>query len=210
MLVSCSIPPLSNSEPWPLSHFFSFFYFFFVLSFLGPSIGPPPSASFPVFQNSVSFDFEVVRMGAGYGAALEGAGAPFGGDEHATASLLRRVQSFDAANAAVAASQERLQLLAPDDPRQPRPLLTENFMLKHFKVRNEREAGRSRPALGRVWGRESMVLLFKRTEASATNGAAGYPAASSPVPSGPSRASVPPFPRGRQNGSRASSWSRNN
>jgi len=201
--------PLSNSEPWPLSPLFFLFFLFFVLSFLGPPIGPPPSASFPVFQNSVSFDFDVVRMGAGYGAALEGAGAPFGGDEHATASLLRQVQSFDAANAAVAASQERLQLLAPDDPRQPRPLLTDNFMLKHFKVRNEREAGRSRPALGRVWGRESMVL-FKRTEASATNGASGYPAASSPVPSGPSRASVPPFPRGRQNGSRASSWSRNN
>ena len=202
-----NFPPFQTHNSGALATFFLFFLFF-VLSFLGPPIGPPPSASFPVFQNSMSLDFDVARMGAGYGAALEG--APFGGDEHATASLLRRVQSFNAANAAVAASQERLQLLAPDDPRQPRPLLTENFMLKHFKVRNEREAGRSRPALGRVWGRESMVLLFKRTEASATNGAAGYPAASSPVPSGPSRASVPPFPRGRQNGSRASSWSRNN
>ena len=57
----------------------------------------------------------------------------------AASSFLQHVESFDA-NAAVAASQ--LQLLAPDDPRQPRPLLTENFMLKYFKVRTERRAER--------------------------------------------------------------------
>ena len=85
----------------------------------------------------MSFDFDVASIG-GFG----GMEAPFGDGAAAAAaasSFLQHVESFDA-NAAVAASQ--LQLLAPDDPRQPRTLLTENFMLKYFKVRTERRAER--------------------------------------------------------------------
>ena len=81
----------------------------------------------------MSFDFDVASMGFG---AME---APFAADDASAASLLHRVDSF--ADAAVASS-EQLQLLAPDDPRQPRPLLTERFMLKHFKVRTKVDSER--------------------------------------------------------------------
>lgn len=93
----------------------------------------------------MSFDFDVASMG-GFG----GMEAPFGDGAAAAAAaaaassmfLASRVESFDANAAAVAAASQQLQLLAPDDPRQPQPLLTEKFMLKHFKVRTERRSER--------------------------------------------------------------------
>lgn len=90
----------------------------------------------------MSYDFEVASMGR-----FGGMDAPFRDDGDASSSFTHGVESLDAAAAAslVAAASSSSSSsssqqpvpelsLAPDDPRQPRPLLTEKFMLRFFKV----------------------------------------------------------------------------